>query len=113
MSEKYLKFLELFWSSSQFEFPLRNIFTTINNTTKNICNNFDGEVGYSFIPKQDLMLFSIGRYVITNQEDNTKKLSRNHIILLRDENNQIICKSLCNSKSAIDEYGYIYIYIYN
>lgn len=54
------------------------------------------------------MLLSVGRYVITNQEDNTKKLNRNHIILLRDENNQIISKTLCNSKSAIDEYGYIY-----
>lgn len=112
MSEKYLIFLELFWSSSQFEFPPRNILTSINNTTKCFCNNFDGEVGYSFIPKQNLMVLSMGRYVVTNQEDNSKILNGNHIILLRDENDEIISKVMCNYKSPIDEYGYVIIINY-
>lgn len=60
-------------------------------------------MGYYFKPKEDLILYSLGRIVST--QNNIKKLNSNHIITIKYKN-EILCSVKVNGNSRIDELGF-------
>lgn len=94
---------ETIWETKDYRSTPYNINLSIENGNSDVLT---GDYGYTFIPKEDLILYKLGRAV--SLVDGKRRLNRSHNIKLFDNDNKIIGMVTVDQYSDIDTLGYAY-----